>query len=83
MVESSRPPRPTSITAMSTAWSAKYLNAIAVNISKYVGSHRARAAALATCCVRSQKSLRLMSWPFIVMRSRRSIRWGLVNCPTA
>ena len=38
LVASSRPPKPVSITAMSTAYSAKCLKARAVSISKKVGS---------------------------------------------
>ena len=41
--ESSRPPRPVSITAISTFWSAKYAKLMAVKISKKVGRSRRHA----------------------------------------
>ena len=77
-VLSSRPPRPTSITATSTACSAKCLKASAVIASKNVGSTLAFVAAACTARSPSVTSCLEMSAPLMVMRSRRSTRCGLV-----
>ena len=78
LVESRRPPRPTSTTAMSTACSAKCANAIAVISSKNVACSPSFSAALATVRVISTKSVLPIWLPSMVTRSRMSMRCGLV-----
>ena len=80
LVESSRPPSPVSITAMSTLCFTNQSNAIAVVISKNVapifsasGIHRWR---------KSRTASSLIGFPSTVMRSRKSMRCGEVYRPT-
>ena len=64
--------------AMSTTSSAKYLNAMAVSNSKKVGALRCLTAAAETCRMSLVKSVLPMGRPLIVIRSRMSMRCGLV-----
>ena len=75
-VQSSRPPSPTSMTAMSTCCLAKWLNAMAVVISKKDGWSRSMSGVLqrmklVTACFE-------MGRPLMRMRSRKSRRCGEV-----
>ena len=83
LVESSRPPSPTSITAISTACCAKYANDTAVINSKNVACSPNFSAAFATERTVSTKSFFGIRLPSICTRSRISMRCGLVYTPTA
>ena len=56
LVASSRPPMPTSSTAISTATLAKYSKAITVSISKKLGCQGSLLERSRTCAVRSTRS---------------------------
>ncbi len=82
-VESRRPPRPVSMTATSIAWSAKYLNAVAVRISKKDSVSLMSSSACAIILKSSVRSACVIISLLMQMRSRRSMRCGEVYCPTA
>ena len=78
-VESRRPPSPTSITAISTWLSAKYLKAIATVISKKDGFTRENKSAW--CRTKSMTYCSLIISPLILILSRKSFKWGEVYRP--
>ena len=79
-VQSSRPPSPTSITAMSTFCSSKYLKAMAVVSSKKEGwSDSKKFRSFST---KSTTNSLLIICPFTRMRSLKSTRCGDVKRPT-
>src|SRR5574344_300812 len=80
LVQSSLPPSPTSITAISTFISAKSLNAKAVVISKNEGwSGSKKALSFST---KSITYFSLIVLPLTLIRSRKSTRCGEVYRPT-
>ena len=60
--------------------SLKYLKAMAVASSKNVGFRGSKKVRL--CATKSMTYSSLMSSPLILMRSRKSTRWGEVYSPT-
>ena len=78
-VESSRPPSPTSITAISTCWSAKYWKAIATVISKKDGLIPAKSDLFSSTKLITYCSMIIS--PFILIRSRKSFKCGDVYSP--
>ena len=71
LVESSRPPNPTSITAISTFCSAKYLKANAVVSSKKLGWSGSKK--FRSFSTKSITAFSLIHWPLTLIRSRKSI----------
>ena len=79
LVQSSRPPSPTSTTASSTACAANVAKASAVHTSKNVRSRPSgRAPIPPRHCASAASSAQR---PLTRMRSRKSTRWGEVKSP--
>ena len=69
LVQSSLPPKPTSMTAISTSFSAKYLKASAVVSSKKDGCSGSKKSR--SCSTKSTTYCSSMHLPFIRIRSRK------------
>ena len=80
LVLSNRPPKPTSMTAISTFCSAKYQKASAMVVSKNEGRISSKNARL-SATKRTTSSSGIIS-PDMRIRSRKSTKWGEVNNPT-
>jgi hypothetical protein len=75
-VQSKRPPIPTSMTAISTFLSAKYLKAIAVTTSKKEGCRGPKK--YFSCSTKFTTYSSSIGCPLIRIRSLKSTRWGEV-----